>query len=122
MTQEQIVVVRDFCVRELLKRKENKDWRVYSDGDVLPQGYGDYAVYDGTSIRCFGHSRNIRRDVEDRKDSQAEILIIIWRPDDNGSIEAWLDGPHKLNDAEGDCPRCDGSGDCPNCEGTGFGS
>ncbi len=117
--------VRQFCIAYHLKGRPHSACTLSADD--LPTNYGDYSVWDGVDLIAGGSTRNLRSSFQEYEHrlQNAAVPIFIWKPDTDGHIAKWLDGPREEAEPDPDeCSECDGTGEiiCPECDGTGIAS
>jgi hypothetical protein len=103
--------ILEFCIAHALKREGN--YLVYRDGDVLPEDYGSYLVYDGADFIGGGSTRNLAAILESYRYrlSPGSLVFFIWNPDTDGSVCAWMNQSGDEDDEDDeDCPYCYGTG------------
>lgn len=109
--------VREFCIAQALKREGN--YRLYKEGDELPKGYASYCAYDGVDLIAGGMTRDLAmalRDLSYRL-GRASIGIFIWKPDEDGSVQRWMEygpdkpSPDKDEEVDNVCRYCHGTGE-----------
>jgi hypothetical protein len=112
-TESSVDPIRAWLESQLLRK--NAGYRIWREGETLPENYGSYSVYDGADFLGGGFSRNIARTLYDYSSRLriTQLAIFIWKPDDDGSVQRWMEqdiDDELQNDDDDECPYCHGTG------------